>query len=96
MTDNDAPLPDNLDDAILWVIDEIWLGGGATTVSVLRELDQLDFPFVPTKEKVRGRLRSMVRRGVLVSADEIDYQYHEKRDRWCWTPCKIYYRPEER
>lgn len=88
-----AALPSNLDDAILWVIDEIWLGGGATAVSINHELD-LDPR--PNLAKVRNRLRSMVRRGVLVSEDNIDYQYHEKRERWCWTPCKIYYRPEER
>jgi hypothetical protein len=87
-----SELPDNIDDAILWVIDEIWLGGGATTVDIRREL--LD-DFNPTKDQVRRRLASMVKRGVLESGDHIDYQYHEKRERWCWTPCKVYSRPGE-
>ena len=92
MTDDDAPMPDNLDDAILWVIDEIWLGGGATTVDIRREVSDVK-PI--TKEQVRRRLASMVKRGVLVSQDNIDYQYDEKRECWRWTPCKLYYRPEE-
>ncbi len=81
---------DNLDEAILRVLDEKWLGGGATTVDIHRELNQL------TKEQVRRRLASMVRRGVLTSADGMDYQYSHKTESWRWTRCKIYSRPEER